>query len=828
MVSTLVHDIRFGLRMLLNNPVVTGVAVLSLALGIGATTAIFSLINVFFLKSVPVADPERVVFLFGTDSKKAGAVAAWSYFPMSLPNFSDAREQVQSFSGVSSFAFLPVNLGAASGSPERVWGQIVDGNYFDVLGVKAAAGRTFLPEEDRTPGTHPVAVLSHSLWQRHFGGDPAAVGRTTLLNGRPFTVIGVAPPGFQGPSTVGGSEIWIPMSMRDQMLATAQQVTQRRWRQFNAVGRLRPGVSLEQAEQEVRTIGRRLEQEHPADNEGRGFTLLPVSEGGVNPNDRENHRRAATLLLGAVALVLLIACANVANLLLSRSLGRNQEIAIRLAQGATRGHLVRQLLIESLILFLSGGLLGLAVAVWLRDLLWRLRPPFFAFLDPTIDLGLDRNVLLFNLAVSLATGLLFGLVPALQASRKELISHLRQAAPGLPGHSPSGVRTRDLLVVAQLSLSFVALIGAGLFIRSLNQVREIEPGFDTEDIVQMTISLDGQGLPEDQVRAYHRRVVEAVEALPGVQSATLASSRLMAGEGVARRTFLREGLDDGSGTGGTLIRTDLVDVRYFETAGIPFVRGRDFGPSDDTGRTQVAIVNELAARQLWPGEQPLGKRVSIFGETEPIEVVGLVKDIRSGTLSADPEPIVYLPLRQRFIPGIALVARTGVPPESILPAVRRAVQDVDRGLPLVDVEPISQTLAAGLWAQRVGAALLTAFGLLALLMAAVGLYGVTAHSVEQRRRELAIRMALGARREDIFSLILRRTARIVGAGLLAGVLVTLALTKVISAFLFGVSAADPSTFALILAILAGVALVASLVPARRATHVQPGAVLRST
>jgi len=826
--SILVHDVRFGLRMLLNNPVVTGVAVLSLALGIGATTAIFSLFNVFFLKSVPVADPERVVFLFGTDAKKAGAVAAWNYFPMSLPNFWDARDQVQSFTGVSSFAFLPVNLGGESGTPERVWGQIVDGNYFDVLGVKAARGRTFLPEEDKTPGTHPVAVVSHSLWQRHFGGDPVAVGSTARLNGRPFTVIGVAPPGFQGPSAVGGSEIWIPMMMREQMLAAGQQVLQRRWRQFNSVGRLRPGVSLEQAEQEVRTIGLRLEREYPADNEGRGFTLLPVAEAGVNPNDRENHRRAGTLLLGAVSLVLLIACANVANLLLSRSLGRNQEIAIRLAQGATRGQLVRQLLTESLILFLSGGLLGLAVAVWLRDLLWRLRPPFFAFLDPTIDLGLDRNVLLFNLAVSLVTGLLFGLVPALQASRRELISHLRQAAPGQPGRNPAGVVTRDLLVVAQLSLSFVALIGAGLFIRSLNQVKEIDPGFESEDIVQMTISLDGQQATQDQVRAYHRRVVEAVEALPGVQSATLASSRLMAPDGVARRTFLREGLDDGSGTGGTLIRTDLVDVRYFETAGIPFVRGRDFGAADDAGTPQVAIVNELAAKSLWPGEQPLGKRFSIFGETEPIEVVGLVKDIRSGTLSADPEAIVYLPLRQRFIPGIALVARTSVAPDSMVPTVRRTVQEVDRSLPLVDVETVSETMAAGLWGPRVGAALLTAFGLLALLMAAVGLYGVTAHSVEQRRRELAIRMALGARREDIFSLILRRTARLLGAGLLAGVLVTLALTKVLSGFLFGVSAADPSTFALILAILAGVALVASVVPARRATHVQPGVVLRST
>jgi predicted permease len=824
--TTLAHDVRFGLRMLLKSRTVTAIAVLSLALGIGATTAIFSLVNVFFLKSVPVADPERVVFIFGTDARKAGAAATWNYFPMSYPNFIDIRDQVRSFTDVASFVFIPVNLGSETGAPERSWGQLVNGNYFRLLGVKAALGRTFLPEEDGTLGAHPVVVLSHALWQRRYGGDASWVGRTLLLNGRPFTVVGITPPGFQGPTSVGGTELWIPMAMRYQMLASAEDAEHRRWRQFTALGRLRPGVELARAETEMKTIASRLEQEYPAENEGRGLTLLPITEAGLNPNDRSTHLRAGGLLLGAVALVLLIACANVANLLLSRSLARGREIAVRLAQGARRAHLVRQLLVESLLLFVVGGGLGLLFGIWMRDLLWGIRPPLFAFLDPTIDLRLDRNVLAFSFALSLGTGLLFGLVPALQASRKDLIVHLRESAPGAE-RGQTGGRVRDVLVIGQISLSLVALVGAGLFVRSLRNFERVEPGFETRDILQLTISLDGQSYPEGRVRDYHRRVVETVEALPQVASASLANSRLMSPFGVMMRTFLREGLDDATGKGGSLIRTDIVDLRYFDTAGIPRLQGRDFTAFDDAGKPAVAVINAMAARHLWPGEPALGKRFSIFGETEPIEVIGVVGDIRSGTLSAEPEPIVYLPLRQRFIPGVSLLVRTNGPPASALLPVRQAVQDLDRSLPLIDVETIAESREASLWAPRIGAALLSAFGLLAVAMAVVGLYGVTSHGVEQRRRELAIRVALGAGRREIVGLVLRRTAKVVGAGLAVGLIVALLFARVISSFLYGVGAADPPTFALILVLLAVVALAASLLPARRATRVQAGAVLRS-
>jgi predicted permease len=821
-------DVRFGLRELAKNPLVIGIAVLSLALGIGATTAIFSLMDVFFVRAVPVADPAHVLFVYGTDAKKTGAVASWNYFPISYPNLTDLRAQAKAFSGIASFALLPVNISAGAGAarPERVFGQLVDGNYFDVLGVRAARGRTFLPEEDTTPGTHPVVVVSHSLWQHRLGADPGWVGRKLLLNGRPFTVVGITPPGFQGPTSVGGTELWIPMMMRDQMLANAQGTKQRRWRQFGALGRLRPGVTQARAEQEVATIAHRLEQEYPADNEGRGLTLLPVSQAGLNPNDRASHLRAGLLLMAAVVLVLLIACANVANLLLSRALARGQEIAIRLAHGATRARIVRQLEVETLLLFALGGGCGLLVAVWTRNLLWGIRPPFLSFIDPTIDLSLDRNVLAFNLGLSLLTGLLCGLVPALQGSRRELIARLRQDTVG-GGSSQTGMRARQLLVVAQIALSMAALVGAGLFVRSLRNFESVRPGFETRNLLQLTIGLEGQAYSEGQVRGYHRRVVETVEALPGVARASLANSRLMSAAGVMMRTIMRQGIEDVNGKGGTLIRLDTVDVRYFETTGIPLVRGRDLTPQDGPDQPQVAVLNELAARRLWPGESPLGKRFSIFGEPALIEVVGLVKDARSGTVTADPEPMIYMSVRQRFAPGIALVVRTAVPPESLLPVVRRAVQDLDPNLPLVDLEPIAQSLRGSLWGPRAGAALLSAFGLLALVMAAVGLYGVVAYSVEQRRRELAIRLALGAHRADIFLLILRQTAKLVGSGLALGVLVALAFTRTLGSFLFGIGTADPPTFALILLLLGAVALAASLVPARRATRVQPAVVLRS-
>ena len=824
--DTLVQDLRFGLRMLVKSPATTAIAAVSLALGIGATTAIFSLMNIFLFRNAPVADPERVAFVYGTDAKKAGAVASWNYFPISYTNLGDVGDQVQSFSGYARFTFLPVNLGGESGSPERVWGQIVDGSYFDVLGVRAAHGRTFLPEEDGAPGAHPVVVLSDTIWRRSFGADPGLVGRKLLLNLRPFTVIGIAPRGFQGPSSLGGAELWIPMAMAEQMLPGAQDaLQQRRWRQFNAVGRLRPGLELETAEREMATIAARLEQAYPADNEGRGLTLLPVSQVGLDANQRDRYRRAGVLLLGAVALVLLIACANVANLQLSRSLARNQEIAIRLAQGASRGRVARQLLIESLLLFAVAGALGLLVAIWIRDLLWGVRPPEFAVLDGTIDLSLDQNVLWFNLALALGTGLLFGLIPAVQASRRELVSPLREDSAG-SGRGRAGARARDLLVVAQISLSLVALIGAGLFVRSMRNFESVEPGFESRNLFQMTIGLEGQGYPEERVREYQRRVIETVQAQPGVHSASFTSNRLIT-PFVAMRTFLRQGIEDASGKGGFLMRTDNVELRYFETARIPFVSGRDFASADTPDKPQVAVVNEAAVRSLYPNESPLGKRLTIFGEQEPIEIVGVVKDVRAGSVTNDPEPTVYMALRQRLEPGVSLLVRTSVPPASVLPAVRRAVQDVDRNLPLIEVETISDTLRASLWAPRAGAALLSIFGLLALVIASVGLYGVTAYSVEQRRRELAIRVALGAGRNDIFYLVLLRTARILAAGLAIGLLAALAFSRTLSGFLFGIHAADPPTFVVILAFLAAVALAASLVPARRATHVEPAVVLRS-
>jgi len=825
--ETLVQDLRFGLRMLLKAPAVTGIAVLSLALGIGATTAVFSFVNAFFLRSVPVADPTRIALIYGTDAKKTGAVASWNYFPISDPNFKDLHDQAQSFSATASYTILPVNLAGESAPPERVWGQLVTGNYFDLLGVRALRGRTFRAEEDGAPGAHPVVVISHSLWRRRYGADPNLIGRSLLLSGRLFTVVGIAPPGFQGPSSVGGTEFWIPMPMRDQLLANPQNVRQRRWRQFFALGRLRPGVDLAQADLEVRTIGARLEQEFPADNEGRGFTVLPVGQAGVNPNERNGQLRAGMLLMGAVALVLMIACANVANLLLSRAVGRYQEISIRLAQGATRKRLVRQLLTESLLLFSAGGGLGLLVAVWTRTLLWQIRPPFFSVLDPTIDLSLDRRVLAFNLVLTLATGLLFGLVPAFQSLRQAPALYLKEGTAG-SGHGQAGTRARNALVAGQIALSLIALVSAGLFVRSLQNFQHLEPGFETRNLLQLTISSDGNSYPESRVRDYQQRVIETVEALPGVRSASLASSRLMNGASVMMRTILRQGIEDATSKGGLLTRTDLVDPSYFGTAGIPLLQGRDFTASDTPGKPAVAILNEMAARRLWPGQPAVGQQFSIFGEHMNIEVVGVVSNIRAGTLANEPEPILYLPLRQRRVPGVSILVRNESAPEGSLLAVRQAVQKLDHDLPLVDVETISESLGASLWAPSTGAALFSAFGLLALIMAVIGLYGVTAHSLQERRREFAIRSALGASRGDVVYLVLQQTAKIVGVGLALGLVAALVFTRAIGSFLFGVRATDPATFGLIVLLLAGVSLAATLLPIGQATRVEVATVLRAT
>ncbi|HWN40763.1 MAG TPA: ABC transporter permease [Thermoanaerobaculia bacterium] len=810
--ETIWQDLQYGLRRLAAAPWFTATAVLSLALGIGANTTIFTLVDAVLVRTVPVSEPERLVRILSTD-EVATAATGRTYFPVAHPNFEDLREQAEVFSSAALYVWMPFNLGGGEGPAERVFGQMVGGSYFEVLGVEPALGRLLRPEEDDKPGAPPVIVLSHGLWQNRFGGDPGLVGRTIPINGLPFTVVGVAPRGFRGVETIGNCELWVPMSVRGQVFAFNQFVDQRRWRLFEAVARLAPAVSLEKARTAVTTINARLESAYPADNQKRGFVILPLTAAAVDPNQRQMFARAGILLLGVAGLVLLLACSNVANLLLARAASRRKEIAVRLSLGATRDRLVRQLLTESLLLALLAGGLGLLVAVWLRHLLWSLRPPFLV--ENAIDLGLNPRVLLVTLAISLLCGVLFGLVPALRASRPEVVQDLKDQV----GLSGGGRRFRLLhaLVVLQVALSLVALIGAGLFVRSLRNTQAIELGFDARNLLAFGFDLAAQRYEEARGRTFQRLVIERVKTLPEVESVALAQARPMV-PGMTR-ALLAEGVD--LPESGMMVAVNSVGPGYFETLRIPLLSGRAFDERDRPDGLPVAIVNETLASRLWPGGTAIGRRVSFQGEGLPIEVVGVVRDSKYRSPTEEQQPFLYLALDQRYSPLIDLLVRTRAASPATFGTVRRIVGELDPNLPPIFVQPVEETIAAGQWGRRMITALLAGFGVLALVLATMGLYATLAYSVRQRSREIAIRSALGAQRPQLLRMVVMQALLFVGIGLALGLAAAWAGSRVATTLLFGISATDPGTFASVSLLLGLVALLASLLPARRAAQIEP-------
>jgi predicted permease len=817
--TTLLQDLRYGARMLVKKPALTVVAVISLALGIGANTTIFTLINAVFLNPLPVREASRLMTVFGTDEKNKGNFL--NFMPVSHPNFEDYRRANDVFSGLVAFMGVGMSL-STGGEPEQVGGLMVSGDYFDVLGVKAAVGRTFGAEEDRTPGAHPVVVLGHGLWQRRFGGDRSIVGKQITLNNHSFTVIGVAPENFRGTFAIGNTDFWVPTAMRDQVLTgqLREWFTTRRALLFNVVGRLKDGVTKEQAEASMRAIGSRLEREYPNDNEQRSVMLMPLTESAINPNFRPVFVRAGGLLMTVVALVLLIACANVANLLLARATARKKEMAVRAALGAGRMRIVRQLLTESVLLSLMGGLAGLAVAYWGRDLLWSFRPPFFD--QNAIDLSLDPRVLGFTLLLSLLTGLLFGLAPALQVSRPDLVTELKDRS----SQPQQGRRfsLRNLLVVAQVALSLVALVGAGLFVKSLRNAQQIDPGFETEKLAVMTFNLGAQGYTAERGQEFYRQVRERVAGVAGVAAAAVATNPPFGG-GLLRSVFV-EGREVAPGGRGILTDVNTIGLGYFETLGIPLLKGRDFAPTDRENTPRVAVINEAMARRFWPGEEAIGKRFRFHGDQAPIEIVGVVRNSTVINLGEDPRPVAYTPLLQNYAPQVTLHVRTAGSPDSVLGTVRREVQALERNLPLQNVNTVGEIIAQALWAPRMGAGLLGLFGLLALLLAGVGLYGVISYSVGQRTQEIGVRMALGARAVDILRMVVGQGVVLVVVGVGVGIAAALALTRPVSTLLYSVNAADPLIYAGVAAVLVVTALVACYVPARRAMKVDPLVALR--
>jgi predicted permease len=822
------QDLRYAVRMLRKQPGFTVAAALTLALGIGANTAIFSLINATLLQRLPVADRDRLVNVW---RGSPGGV-------MPYPLYASLRDNNRVFDSYAVWGGISASLNADNAT-SLVSGVIVTGNLFDLLGVRAAVGRLFSAADDQTVGGHPVAVISNALWQTRFAARTDIVGQNILLNGHRFTIVGVTPPEFRGPQMGARSDLYVPMMMQaivrppraaysGEMNPDLLKHPTNSW--LSGIARLKAGVTAEQAQTNLTPI-----EATYARNVGRGratgVAVLPIDAG--NPAQRQRLRAVALLLSGVVGAVLLIACANIANMLLARAAARRRELAVRLALGASAGRLLRQLLTESVLLSLVGGLLGLSLAWAMARGASTLLPPPGALPLP-IEFTIDRRVLAFTFGLSVLTGIIFGLVPARRATRPNVVPALKDAAAA-GGHGRLSLQ--KALVVAEVALSIMLLIPAGLFVRSLQAARAIDPGFDVERIVSAPLSINLLRYTSEQGREFYRQIVERTERMPGVQAASVARVALLNGN--ARTLgFLVEGQPEppegfvfSEGGGATRARNqvngNVVSPGFFRTLGIPLVMGRDFGRQDTAESRLVTIINETTTRQYFGATNPVGRRVSFRGKEGPwYEVVGVARNSKYATIGEEAIAIAYLPLAQNHETGMVLYARTSTPPATLVPVLRREIQALEPNLPLPEIQTMNDTISTALYPARIGAWLVAGFGSLALLLAAVGVYGVLSFSMSRRTREMGIRLALGAEARGVFLLVVRDGMRLVSAGLLLGLAGGWFASRYLATFLYGVSTADAPTFAISALVLVAVALVACVVPAGRAMRLDPITVLR--
>ena len=807
--ENLIKDARHGARLLIKSPVFTIVAVLSLALGIGANTAIFSAINAFMLAPLPAEKPGDLVSVFTTDRKNPGPL------PTSDLNYQDYRDNNDVFSGLLAYTFAGVNW-TRNEESKQLFVEPVSGNYFDVLGIRMAMGRGFRPEEDKGAGSGPVAVLSYGLWQRSFGGSPSVMGTTMSLNRLDFTIVGVADKDFTGTDLGAGPDLWVPMSMHDTVQPGFDFYNTRRGLFINMIGRLKPGVTLQQAKSSLISFSHHLEQAYPADNEGRSVQLTPLLQARVDPAGDGQLLLLSGVMMAVVVIVLLIACANVANLLLPRALARKKEIAIRLAIGANRRRLISQLMVESAMLAVAGGVSGLLIAVWSRSLIKSLN--LFGVGPNAPEAKLDARVLVFTLGITVLSALIFGLAPAIQGTRPDLVSDLKDGVLKTADRA-RGLTLRKALVVIQVSLSLVSLVGAGLFLRSLKNAQSIDPGFITDNVLLLRVNLGEQGYTEPRGRQFQRDLLERVSALPGVQAATIARDAPFGG-GFSRSVFL-EGQEPGPNGRGVLVQTNIVGGGFFPTMGIPLLGGRDFSEQDNETSPKVVIINKTMADRFWPGQDAIGKRFKFFGDRDYRQVVGIARDSKYGSLVEKATPFIYQPLKQEYSAAFSLSIRSGMDIKALAPQARDAIRSMDSSIPVLALRTLHEIVDQSLAQQRTNVLLLSMFSVLSLLLAAVGLYGVMAYSVAQRTREIGIRMAMGAGSGNVLGMVLKQGLMLVGIGLVLGLGAAMVVMRLVTTLLFAITPWDPLTLAATSGVLAMTALLANYIPALRATRVSP-------
>ncbi len=809
------QDLRYAARMLRKAPGFTAVAALTLALGIGANTAVFTIINTLLLNPLPVEKSSELVAVNTTQAKlttQAGEVQLMSFL-----NVKDFRDRTNSFSNLAAHSNPMAITMTDAGEPRRIFVEVVTANYFDTLGIHPFMGRFFLSSEDTTPGAAPVVVLGYAAWQGRFGGASDILGHTIKLNNTPFTVIGIGPKGFKGVYAVFGPDVWVPSMMAEQILPAQQgnALSDRMILLFTGIGRLQPGLTLAQARAELNIVASSLEKEFPDTNQGQAVALRPLNEAAYGP-ERQPLLFGSTLLMGIVGLVLLIACSNVANLLLSRAVVRRQEIAVRMALGAGRVRLIRQLLTESVLLGLLGGVLGLLFGYAGCQFLWSFRPAEFAL--NFAELRISPSVFGFAFAVSILTGLLFGIVPALRTSRTSVSEVLKEASRTV-GRSRNRISLANTLLAGQVAISLVLLVVAAMVLESIQREYTIDPGFETNHLALFMMYPGQAGYDQTRTEQLYKQMRDRIGSIPGISSLSWASNLPLWGRKETGVTIEGQGQRKKSEAISAVVNT--VDLRYFSTLGIAFAEGRDFTQDDRDISTPIAIINDTMAAKYWSNQDPLGKRLQLPRGKDFLQIVGVVKTANYQTLGEAPQSCIYIPLRQNYSDAMILYVRTERDPSATLAAVQGEIRTLDPGLPVEDIRTGTKVIDQALWGAKIGVGLLGVFGLLALSLASVGLYGIMAYSVNQRRREIGIRMALGAGQASVLGLILRQGMMRVFSGVALGLILSLLIGRALSKFLYGVGGSDPASLAGASLVLLTVALVACYLPARRASQVDP-------